>query len=220
MIDRKALWISILLVFAMVAANIWRISLLPDWHHVPAMVMGELRIIPVFWTFTPPLLALFFMALILALNWKFGLERTSPEEAVRPWRRRQSLALLFTVGMLALAEAFSTARSLGSLQSVDGLTFSHVMSVVAGIFVMTFGNMLPKMPRLTERFCPLDPWQWNQHLRFQGRLVFVFGLVMAVGMPFLPIKMAGPVGLGLSLAAVATIFWHRAKVKRESSPQP
>jgi hypothetical protein len=35
MIDRKALWISLLLVVAMVVASLWRLSLLPDWRHVP-----------------------------------------------------------------------------------------------------------------------------------------------------------------------------------------
>jgi len=218
MIDRKALWISILLILAMVAANIWRLSLLPDWRHVPALVAGNMRIVPVFWTFTPSLLALFLMVFFLAVGWKFGPERTSPEDAVQPWRRHQSLALLFAVGMVALAQAFTTARSVGALQSVDPLTFSHVVFVVAGIFMMAFGNSLPKMPWLMSRFRPLDSWQLNRHLRFQGKLVFVVGLFVAVGMPLLPIKMAGPAGVGLSLAIVATSLWHRAKVRREPLP--
>ena len=220
MINRKALWITILLVLAMIAANIWRISLLPDWRHVPAVVAGNIRIIPVFWTFLPPLLVLFMMALILALNWKFGPEQTSPKEAVQSWWRRQSLALVFVAGMAALGQAFSTVHSLGALQSVDPPTFSHFGSAAAGIFMMAFGNMLPKMPWLTERFRPLDPWQWNQHRRFQGRLIFLFGLFIAVGAPLLPAKIAAPAVLGLSLAVMATSLWHRAKVRREPSPQP
>ena len=221
MIDRKALWISIFLVIAMTAAHIWWLSLLPDWRHVPIERVDNSRvIIPVFWTFGPPLLTLFTMALIFALNWKFGPEQTSPKEALQFWGRIQSLALVFVAGMMALAYAYNIARSLGALQSVDRVTLSHFILAAGGIFLMAYGNMLPKMPWLTERSRPLDPWQWNQHRRFQGRLFVVFGLLVAVAAPLLPPKMAAPAVLGLSLAAVATSFWHRAKVKREPSPQP
>ena len=92
MIDRKTFWISILLIFAMVAAALWRLSLSSDWHHVPAEGPGNSRMIPPFMLFVPPLGALFVMALILALNWRFGPEQTSPKEAVESWWRRQSLA--------------------------------------------------------------------------------------------------------------------------------
>ena len=217
MIDRKALWITILLVFAMIAANIWRLSLLPDWRHVPAEVAGNMRIIPVFWTFLPPLLVLFMMGMFFALNWKFGPTEASPKEAMQSWRRHQGLALVFVAGMAALAQAFSLARSLGALQSVDRLTFSHVIFVAAGIFMMVFGNMLPKMPWLTERFRPLDPWQWNRHRRFQGKLFVVLGLFYAVGMPLLPFKIIVPLAFGLPLMIVSVSLWHRAKVRRESS---
>jgi hypothetical protein len=219
MINRKALWISILLVFAMIAANIWRLSLLPDWHHVPLEGPGS-HLVPVFWTFLPPLMALFAIAFFFAVNWKFGPEQASPKEAVQSWRRHQGLALVFGVGILALAQAFNIARSLGALQSVDRLTLGHVMMVATGIFLMIFGNSLPKIPWLTERFRPLDPWQWNQHRRFQGKLMFVLGLFIAAGMPLLPFKMVLPVMIGVTLTTVVVSLWHRAKVRREPSPQP
>ena len=79
---------------------------------------------------------------------------------------------------------------------------------------------MPKMPWLTARFRPLDPWQWNQHLRFAGKLTFVLGLFFAVGMPLLPFNMVVPVAIGLSIATGAASFWHRAKVRRGPSPQP
>lgn len=220
MIDRKALWISSLLILAMVAGNILQLSLLPDWRHVPVEGPGDSRTVPPFWTFFAPVVALFLMAFIWAVNWKFGPGRTSPKEAVQSWRRHQSLALLFGVGMLALTKAYNIARSLGALQSVDRLTLARVIFVAGGIFLMVYGNMLPKMPWLTERFRPLDPWQWNRHRRFQGKLIFVVGLFMAVGMPLLPIKIVGLAGIGLSLMIVSVSLWHRAKVRRESSPQP
>ena len=214
MIDRKALWITILLVFAMIAANMWRLSLLPDWRHVPAEVAGNIRIIPVFWTFSPPLLVLFMMGMFFAVSWKFGPKETSPKEAMQSWRRQLGLALVFVAGIVTLGQAFGLAHGLGALQSVNQLTFSHVISVATGIFLMVFGNILPKMPSLTER-C-LDPWQWNRHRRFQGKLIFVVGLFFAAGMPLLPFKMAVPASFGLSLMIVSLSLWYRAKVKRES----
>jgi hypothetical protein len=35
MIDRKALWIFIVVFLAMIGASIWQLSLLPDWRHMP-----------------------------------------------------------------------------------------------------------------------------------------------------------------------------------------
>jgi hypothetical protein len=144
---------------------------------------------------------------------------SGPEDAMQPWQRYNGLTLVFSAGVTALAQAFLLARSLGILKSVDRVTVSHVVFVATGIFVMVVGNMLPKMPWLTARFRPLDPWQWNRHLRFTGRLTVVTGLFVAVGMPQLPIKMILPVSIGLALTTVAVAFWHRAKVRYEPSPQ-
>ncbi len=216
MINRKALWFSILLVFAMIAAAVWRLSLLPDWHHFPAEGPGNDRMIPPFVLFVPPLAVLFVMGMLYARNWL----RSGTEEAVRPWQRYHGMVLVFGAGMCALAQAFNIARSLGALQSVDRLTLGHVIFVAWGIFMMVIGNMLPKMPWLTTRFRPLDPWQWNQHLRFAGKLIVVLGLFFAVGMPLLPVKTVVPVSIGLALTTMAVGFWHRSKVRRVSSPQP
>jgi hypothetical protein len=215
MINRKALWISILLFLAMMAATLWRLSLLPDWHHVPAEGPDNSHMIPLFALFFPLLIPLFLMGMLFARQWL----RSGPAEAVRPWRLYNGLTLVFATAIMALAQGFNLARSLGALQSIDRLTLAHVIFVAAGVFMMVTGNSLPKMPWLTARFRPLDPWQWNQHLRFAGKLVFVLGLFFAVGMPLLPFKMVVPVGIGLSIATVAASFWHRAKVRREPSPQ-
>lgn len=216
MINRKALWISILLVLAMIAATLWRLSLLPDWHHVPAEGPDNSRMIPLFALFVPPLIPLFFMGTLFARQWL----RSGPAEAVRPWRLYYGLTLVFMTGMMALAQGFNLARSMGALQSVDRPTLAHIIFVAAGIFMMVAGNSLPKMPWLTARFRPLDRWQWNQHLRFAGKLSFVLGLFFVVGMPLLPVKIGILVAIGLSIATVAASLWHRAKVRREPSPQP
>lgn len=218
MIDRKALWISFLVLIAMIAADFWRLSLLPDWHHVPVEGPGNSHTMPVLMLFVPVLGLLFTMGVLFSRKWL----RSGPEEAVQPWRRYYGLALLFNTAIMASAEAFNLARSLGALQSVSRITLAHVIFVVGGIFMMVVGNMLPKMPWLSARFrsAQLNPWQWNRQLRFGGKITVVFGLFLAVGLPLLPVKMALPTILGLSLTIMAVNYWHRAKVKREPSPQP
>jgi hypothetical protein len=218
MINRRALWISFLVLVAMIVADFWRLSLLQDWHHVPAGGTGNSHTFPVFMLFTPVLALLFTMGILSAVKWFFW---SGPEEALQSWRCWYGLMLLFNTVITASAQAFTIARSLGVLQSVDRLTFTHVVLVVTGIFMMLVGNMLPKMPWLSARFrrIQLDPWQWNRHLRFAGKLMVVFGLFIAVGMPLIPVKMSSPAAFGLALVVIAVNHWHRAKVKREPSPQ-
>jgi hypothetical protein len=217
MINRRALWISVLVLIGMIAADFWRLSLLSDWTHVPLEGPGS-RSISVFWTFVPPLAVLTTMGTFFAQKWL----RSGPEEAVQPWGRFYGVMLLFNAAMAASAEAFNLARSLGALQSIDRLTLVHVIFVMTGMVVMLVGNMMPKMPRLSARFrrFQLDPWQWNQHLRFNGKVTVLFGLFIAVGMPLLPFKMILPAMFGLTMAVIAVNHWHRAKVKREPWPRP
>jgi uncharacterized membrane protein len=214
MIDRRALWISILVLVAMVAADFWRLGLLPDWHQVPAEGPGNGHTFPAFRLFIPALALLFTMGLLFTRIWL----RSGSEEAVQHWRRWYGLCLMFNTAITALATAFTLARSLGALQSVNRLA---VVMVASGIFMIVIGNMLPKMPFLTARFrrTQLDPWQWNRHLRFGGKLAVIAGLCMAVGFPLLPLNMVRPAAFGLALTALTVNYWHLAKVKREPSPQ-
>jgi hypothetical protein len=218
MIDRKALWISLIVLTAMIGADLWRLSLLTDWHQVPAEGPGNSHTFPVFRLFIPALALLFTMALLFSRTWF----RSGSQEAVQLWQRWFGLCLLFNTAIMALATTFTLARSLGALHSVNRLTFSHVIMVAGGIFMILIGNVLPKMPFLTARFrrSQLDPWQWNRHLRFGGKLTVIVGICMAVGFPLLPLKMVSPAAFGMAFAALAANYWHRAKVKREPSPQP
>jgi hypothetical protein len=215
MIDRRALSISLLVLFAMIAADFWRLSLLPNWHHVPTDGPGNTHTFPMFSLFAPALALFFTIGLVSVRKWL----RSGSEDALQPWRRWYGLLLLFNTVIAALAQAFVLARSLGALQSVDRQALSRVMMVAAGVFVMVFGNTLPKMPFLTARFGPLDPWQWNRHLRFAGKIAVFLGLFLAVIMPQLSLKMVLPATVSLALAGMAANYWHRSKVKREPSPQ-
>jgi hypothetical protein len=73
----------------MIAANYWRLSLLPDWHHVPAGCTGNSHSFPAFMLFTPILVLLFTMGILFAVKWF----RSGPEEAVQPWRRWSAVVI-------------------------------------------------------------------------------------------------------------------------------
>ena len=213
MIDRKAVWISFVLLIAMLAATFWRLSMLPDWNLVPVEGPGSYRLVPASWIFVIPLTVLIVMGIFFASRWLIG---SGPEEALQALRRRRGRALLFAVGLGSLAQAFNLARSLGVLQSVDREILAHVVFVAVGIFLMVAGNVLPKQPWLTTRYSPLDAWQWNRHVRFAGKLMVVLGLLIAVGTLLLPIRIATAAVQGLTLAFVAAIFGHRTSLRRAS----
>ena len=216
MIGRKALWISLLVLLTMIAADVWRLSLLADWHHVPVEGPANRHTIPAVMLFIPPLALLFTMGLIFTRKWL----RSGPADAVQSWGRWYGQMLLFNTAAGACAQTFELARSLGDLRSVNPLTFVHLYLVATGVFMILIGNMLPKMPWLLARFRPLDPWQWKRHLRFGGRITVAFGVFIALVMPLLPMKMSLPVMLGMALVVLAANYWYRARVKREPSPQP
>ena len=204
MIDRRALWISLFILFAMIAGDFWRLGQLPDWHYIPADGPGNSLTIPVLVLFTPVLALLFVMGTIFSRTWL----RSGPKEAVQSWQGWYGRLLLFGTVIMAVAQVFVVARSLGLLQSVDRPTFARLIAVVAGIFMIMRGNMTPKMPWLSMRFRPLDPWQWNRYQRFGGKLAVASGLFMAVGLPLLPIQMLAPTGLGMTLVILVLSYWY------------
>lgn len=214
MIDRKALWISLLVLAAMIVADLWRLSLLPDWHHFPANGPGS-HAIPAVMLFTPVLAILFTLGLIFTRRWL----RSGSVDAVQSWGRWYGHMLLFNTAAAACAQTFTLARSLGALRSVNPLTFLHFYMVATGVFLILVGNMLPKMPWLLARSHPLDPWQWKRHLRFGGRIMVGFGVFIALAMPLLPVQTVVPVMLGMAITILAANYWYRARVRRQPTPQ-
>jgi hypothetical protein len=169
----------------------------------------------IFWG---PFALLLMMLFIFVRRWFVS----GPKESEQSWRRWSTLILIAYAAIVVLMQAFITARSLGFGQAIDRLAVAHTAQVAVGILMVLMGNALPKMPWLSARFRPfrLDPWQWNRQMRFVGKLMVGLGLVFALVPLLLPPRMAFPSLAGTWLVAMAASFWHRAKVKRESSPQP
>ena len=218
MIDRKALQIFGLIILAMVAASFWRLSQLPDWHHMPVAGPADSHTVNGFMLFVSPASLLIFMAVLFARKW-FA---TGPEENVRPWRKWSGLMLLSWATIIALMQAFIIARSLGFVRGLDRWTVAHVFNALMGIIIMVLGNTMPKLPWLSVRFRPLqlDPWQWNRQLRFMGRLLVGIGAFIAIGGFLLPKGSFLPFLVSLWLATFVVGIWHRARVRREPSPRP
>ena len=217
MIDRKALWISILIFLAITAATLWRLSLLPDWHHVPMDGPAGHRTASPFTLFRAPAGLLIEIALLFARKWLVS----GSEESIQSWSRWGGLAIVSISAIIAVVQAVTIARSLGLGAGLDRMAVAHGMQVLMGILVMMLGNALPKMPWLSARFRPfrLDPWQWNRHLRLMGKLMVGLGLFVAVGGPLLPPALFRTVVFGLWLAMMAASIAYRIKLRREP-PSP
>ncbi|HKU55089.1 MAG TPA: hypothetical protein VJP60_06975 [Rhizomicrobium sp.] len=216
MIDRKALWILILLCLAMTAAGFWRLSLLPDWHHMPVNGPGDRHTVNGLLIFWGSFALLLMMLIVFVRRWLVS----GPEESGQPWRRWSTLILIANAMIVVLMQAFITARSLGFGQTIDRRAVAHTAQVAVGILMVMMGNALPKMPWLSARFRPfrLDPWQWNRQMRFVGKLMVGLGLFFALVPLLLPPRMAFPALAGAWLVTMMASFWHRTKVKREPSP--
>jgi len=221
MIDRKALWISITVLLAMLAAGIWRFSMLPDWHHLPLDGPASKHAVNGLVLFISP------FGLFVATVSMYGRKwfAAGSDEAVRPWRRWSTMFVISYCALVGLMQAFIIARSLGYGLAVDRMSFARIAMAAAGILLMAAGNVMPKLPGLSMRLrcLQLDPWQQNRQLRLSGKLMFGLGLSMvciAAFLPLLPQKILFPLILGPCLAMTAALLWHRVKLKREPSPRP
>jgi hypothetical protein len=221
MIDRKALWISGLIILAMTAAAFWRLSLPPDltqvivrspaYPHAPRhTIQGLLGL------FGLPLSLIFLTAVLYARKWFVS----GPADALRPWQSWSAIMLIpFTV-LLGLMQAIRIAQSLGVGIALDRQAIARTYIVATGGLLTVLGNALPKMPPLSVRspFFRLGPWQETQQLRFMGRLIVAVGLADIVSGALLPIKLTGLLLAGLGLAGLIAGIWHRMKLKRGPTP--
>jgi hypothetical protein len=223
MIDRRALWISIALIVAMVAGTVWRLSLLPDWHIMPIDGPNGTHRINSLMIFSQP------FALTLATVSLYGRKwlLSGSEEAEAPWRRWGTRFLVVFGVLVGLMQAFLLAGSLGYL-TMDGKIFAQATMAATGILMMAAGNTFPKLPWMSMRLRAfrLDPWQQNRHLRFVGKMMVAFGayfVLLAFALPLfklLPHRMGFAVIMVPCLGLVAANFWHIAKLKREPAPPP
>ena len=218
MIDRKSLWILILLGLAMTAAAVWRLSLLADWHHMPMLTPKGLVVKNGLMLFVPPLSLLFMLAVAFATKWLV----TGPDQAIQARQRHSRLILLGTGVLTAFAQAFIIGRSLGHSFGLNPELFARAVLTVSAIMLTTYGNNIPKLPSVSKRIAAfnLDPWQSARSRRLAGRLTVAFGLFQVITAVLLPVRAITPIIMVLCLVYLGAIFSHVFLLKREPSPLP
>lgn len=213
MIDRKTVWITSALTFAMLIAAIWRIALLPDWMEFP---LGNGRTLHhsyfALFLFVPPLWIIGALGLVAARRW---LIRSSVEN-IRPWKKWHSL-LLICGGVLMTAMQFSIiARSLSTNNILNPMVMTRIFTVATGVLMIATGNRLPKLPWLTSRLniLSLPPAQGAEFLRLQGWLNVCVGTAFVLAGALLPYRLAFAVMLGTLTATFIVIVIRRVQLKR------
>jgi len=218
MIDRKALWVTGLMIIAMTTAALWRVSLLADRSHMTLSGPAQTVTVPTLALFISPLCLLFVVAVLIAQKWFVS----GPEEAMRPWHRWGRLMLVSYGVILALMQANILGRSFGVGVPLSRPQIARIGFVVTGGLIVVLGNALPKLPWLSARlsFWRLDPWQWARHRRFMGKITVVMGFGIIVGGALLPLRLVAPALICLWLAVFTASIWYRMKLRRDPSPLP
>jgi hypothetical protein len=219
MIDRKTLWFLILLILAMTAAAIWRLSLLPDWTQVTFIGDdGRPHTKSGLFLFLGPLSLLFAAMLVLATRRLV----TGSDEAIRAYQRSNRLVLWGTGVASALMQAFMIGRSLGLGINLSGETLARFVIGSTSVLIIMHGNNLPKLPWISSRFAAfqLDPWQSARLKRFSAWMSIAYGLGMIAATVLVPMRVLPPLVLVLCPVYLGAIIWNALRLKREPSPMP
>ena len=215
MIDRNALRITGLILFVMIAAGFWRLSLLPDWTHMPVMGPRGPRTVSGLFIFIPSGCLLFVAAFLFVRKWLFS----GPADAVKSWQRWSGFLLIAYCAICALLQAFMIAGSLHLIQ-IPRMIIARAVWVLAGLLIIVLGNAIPKLPWLSSQFrlLQLDPWQWARHLRLMGKVLVGMGAFVVIGGLLLSPTMFFAFIVCLWFAGLAASLWYRAKLRHEPSP--
>ncbi len=213
MINRKAIWITAVFVIVMVAAAIWRLSLLPDWTLFTYTGASTTRH-TTYWTglFQPPSWVLLFMGLLAAS----GFNKSGPKDEVHAWKNWYSF-LLISFGVIVSAIQFLTiARSLGVTSALDPIAVDRAEIALLGLLIIVTGNQLPKLPWLQSRIALLQlaPVQGENYLRVRGRLIVVTGIAVVVSASLMSVKLVAPVIIVVALGCVGVSILWRVQLKR------
>ena len=214
MINRKAIWITIVFVIVMVAAAVWRLSLLSDWTLFTYTGVSTTRHHN-YWTglFQPPSWVLLFMGILVVS----GLNKRGPKEKVHAWKNWYSF-LLISFGVIVSAIQFLTiARSLRVTTALDPIAVDRAEIALLGLLIIVTGNQLPKLPWLQSciALLQLTPVQGENYLRVRGRLTVVTGIAVVVSASLMPVKLVPAVIIAVAFGCIGISIICRAKLKRQ-----
>jgi hypothetical protein len=212
MIRKHAFTLIWILVAAMTAAALWRLSLLPDWSRVTmAREDGApLRSASSAWLFLCPAI-LAFAAISHARSIRLAQGRP---EAVQSLRRYSATLLLAMATIATLVQGVMLGRSLGLALPYEAIARSFF--VVLGLLMALFGNRMPKLPWVTSKAVFLDDASLQKIRRINGLWMVVAGAVSALsGLLLQPLHLAAWLVLALTLGGVVAIrtyaFWLKQR---------
>jgi hypothetical protein len=214
MIDRNAFRISGLFLLIMVAATVWRLSLLPDWRHMP---VGGGHAITGLVLFAAPLSLL----ITMVVPYLPKLLMSDVGDSKQAWGRWNGRWIVSQGAIIVVLQAFILTRSLGALPLPAEMIARGTVALM-GLMFMTMGNIIPKAPSMPAGADPraLNPWQQSRQMRLIGKLLFGLGLLLAVSGILLPPQLWRPAFLCLGLAAFAVAIWYTVKLRREPARLP
>jgi hypothetical protein len=178
MINRKAFWISGVLVALMLAAALWRVTQLADWTQLPhrGASGAPLWLTSSAWLLVAP--GAIVVASIALLTMRMGMV-DAPGETLRPWKKWGGSYLIAYSAIMASLQAFIIAGTLGLLGPISPVLFFRGIIVVFGLLLIVTSNGLSKLPWLPSRFAlvDIDADKGAKSLRFPG----VAGCVVRAG---------------------------------------
>ena len=194
MINRTALLISAALLFAMLAATMARLMLLPDWTHFPYFGPGGIPVSPMnsLFLLIVPSCVLFVGGSLALRKW---LTKASLE-ATRSWTKWGSLLLIVYSMICTALQLFILARSLGIGLALNPTDLGRAGIVVLACLLIVVANHMPKLPWLELRIksLNLDPARGAQFMRFNSWMIVLMGIaliIIACAMPPLRIVQWG-----------------------------
>jgi hypothetical protein len=197
----------------MIAATLWRMALLPDWAY------GLTGAPPPFQNpkvlFVIPACVGFVGGVLMLKKWL----TTASADALEPWRRWGSRLLVAYAVICTLLYFSFIARSLGFAGPFSPPVVSRAIVVLCASLVIVAANWMPKLPWVPSRWSigHLDPVHGARLLRSGGRLMFLWGIAVAISALLTPLRMMFPLLVAYTIALVLAVGASRLALHREQS---
>ncbi len=186
MIDRRAALISATLFLILVAAGIFRISLLPDWAYMPSFgpdgEPGPQR----------SSLILFFLpgtiVFVVSALWLSGEPVSSSRNRCEVWRALGTFSLVGYSVIMTLLQVYLLLSSCG-IGITLGPLVGRIGFVALAALVIVRANQIPKLPWRKPRigiFPDLGPIQGAKFHRFSARLTVGGSIALLIIAPTIP----------------------------------
>lgn len=223
MIDRRAALISAALFLVMVAASIFRISLLPDWAYMPSFgpdgEPGPQR---------SSLILLFLpgtVVFVVSALWLSGKPVSSSRNGGEIWRALGTFSLVVYSLTITFLQIYLLLSSCG-IGITLGPLVGRIGFVALAALVIVRANQIPKLPWRKPRigiFPDLGPIQGAKFQRFSARLTVGSTIALLIIAPTTPPPTSARL-VCLLLSTMLILITVRAfrlqREKRRANPRP